>query len=456
MTAPHSQDVDSNIAPPPAVALLPWGNVLEDFIDKIAVSLESFCSEFTGSWMFGYAEALRRVGVRTVLICISSQTAVPRRLTHGPTAATICLLPAGRAYRVLRARTPNPYGRSVHEAFSGMAPLQRAVLWPALAVMKAGLLYSATPMKLVADELRRHRCSAILCQEYEYPRFDVSVLLGRLTCLPVFATFQGGNYQRCWIERHVRPRSMHACRGVIIPTTSEAERVQRRYGISPRKIARIFNPVDADLWTRVERRKCRELLNLPLDVQVAVWHGRISIRQKGLDLLLDAWDQLCRERPDRELRLLLIGSGKDGADLQHRIATTTSRGVMWVNEFVHDRRRLRSYLCAADMYVFPSRHEGFPVAPLEAMACGLPIVASDVPGIRDILDSGEASGGIIVPRESTTQLAHAMGRILDDREFGRTLGNRARRRVENDFALQAVGRQLGQFLLGDAFEERSR
>jgi starch synthase len=453
MNAPRNQDVYSTITPEPAVALLPWGNVLEDFIDKIGVSLESFCSEFTGSWMFGYAEALRRVGVRTVLICISSQTDVPRRFTHGPTGATICLLPAGRTYRFLRARIPNPYGRSVHEAFRGMSPVQRAVLWPALAVMKAGVLYSATPMKLVADEVRRHACSAILCQEYEYPRFDIIVLLGRMTRLPVFATFQGGNYQRCWIERHVRPRSLHACRGVIIGTRSEAERVQSRYGISPNKIARIFNPVDADLWTHVEREKCRELLDVPSNVQVVVWHGRISIRQKGLDVLLDAWERICRERPDRELRLLLIGMGKDGADLQHRIATTTARGVMWVNEFVHDRGRLRSYLSAADMYVFPSRHEGFPVAPLEAMACGLPIVASDAPGIRDILDYGEASGGIIVPSENATELANAMGRILDDPKFSRTLGKRARRRVENDFALPAVGRQLRQFLFGH--EERS-
>src|SRR3989442_13698759 len=54
----------------PTVALLPWGNVLEDFIDTIGVSLETFCNEFTGSYMFGYVDALRRAGVLTVLICI--------------------------------------------------------------------------------------------------------------------------------------------------------------------------------------------------------------------------------------------------------------------------------------------------------------------------------------------------------------------------------------------------
>jgi starch synthase len=89
------------------------------------------------------------------------------------------------------------------------------------------------------------------------------------------------------------------------------------------------------------------------------------------------------------------------------------------------------------------------------MACGLPIVATDAPGIRDILDSGEACGGIIVPCDNVTELAKAIGRMLDDREFSRTLGHRARRRVEDDFALAAVGRQLRCFLLREAFEERS-
>ena len=82
----------------PAIALLPWGNVLEDFLDTIGISLETFCNEFAGSWMFGYADALRQVGLRTVLICISSGVTVPSRVMHVPTGATICLLPRlGRA-----------------------------------------------------------------------------------------------------------------------------------------------------------------------------------------------------------------------------------------------------------------------------------------------------------------------------------------------------------------------
>jgi starch synthase len=120
--------------------------------------------------------------------------------------------------------------------------------------------------------------------------------------------------------------------------------------------------------------------------------------------------------------------------------------VLWVDQFVHDRAILRRYLSAADVYVFPSRHEGFPVAPLEAMACGLPVVAADATGVPDIFEGGEASGGLLVPRGDAAALAQALGRVLDDQTLGRELGARARRRVESCFSLESVGKHLRAFL----------
>ena len=87
------------------------------------------------------------------------------------------------------------------------------------------------------------------------------------------------------------------------------------------------------------------------------------------------------------------------------------------------------------------------MAPLEAMACGLPIVATDVEGIPDILDRGEASGGLVVPRNNAVELALALDRVLDDKAWSRELGKRARCRVEACFSLEAVGGQLRAFLL---------
>jgi starch synthase len=123
-----------------------------------------------------------------------------------------------------------------------------------------------------------------------------------------------------------------------------------------------------------------------------------------------------------------------------------------VDEYVRDRTAIQRYLSAADVYTLPSRHEGFPVAPIEAMASGLPVVAADAPGVPDILEGGEASGGIVVPRGDATALAEALGRLLDDEAWGHELGKRARYRVENYFSLEAIGKQLREFMFSETLK----
>ena len=427
----------------PTIALLHWGDLIEDFLDSIGISFEAFRDEMTGGWMFGYVDALRLAGVRTVLFCVSARATAPLRFTHMPTSITICVLPAPKIYRAVRRPMINPYGWTLEEVFGNVSGVRRRLF----TVLKDVAPYLATPLCLLARELRREGCDAILCQEYEYARFDTCVLLGQLMHLPVFATFQGGDWQMSRFERPLRPLALQACAGLIVATQTEAERVRVRYNVPPIKLARIFNPIDLTVWGAIDRREARATLGIPMDAQVVVCHGRIEIHRKGLDVLLDAWARICRDRPDRNLRLMLVGTGSDADELRQRIATMQLQGVLWIDKYVLDRAAIRRYLSAADIYTLASRHEGFPVAPIEAMACGLPVVATDAPGVPDILEGGEASGGLVVPRNDAAALALALGRVLDNEDWGRKMGEHARRRVEDSFSLEVVGKQLGDFLL---------
>jgi glycosyltransferase involved in cell wall biosynthesis len=418
------------------VALLPWGDVFEDWLDPLGVTLDSFRTQMTGSWIFGYVDALATADARTVVVCVTARVDAPMRTTHVPTGAALWFLPSTRTARAIRGAA------SRRISFPGAGPLARRL-------SQQGAPYLATPLRQLGRVLRSEGARVVLCQDYENPRFDVCVLLGRCLGLRVFGTFQSGAYSSRveWLARRL---AVASSAGLIIAARRERERVRRRYGVPPERLARIFNPIDVSLWRPVERAVARAELGIPLETRVAVWHGRLDVHRKGLDLLLDAWSRLADGSPQDESRLLLVGSGEGAEEIRRLIAAKHLDSVSLIDRWVHDRTELRRYLSAGDVYAFASRHEGLPVAVLEAMACGLPVVAADCQGVSDILEGGEAAGGLVVPREDATALARALARFLHDRELARRLGANARARAESSFSLEAVGEQLRAFMLDRA------
>jgi starch synthase len=414
----------------PTVALVAWGDRFEDFYGKLGITLDDFRDRPVGSWMFNYVEALRLAGVRTVLFYASAHVREPTRFRHRPTGTAVCVLPSPR----------------LHQKARGLQDRY----WPGSPAMRTVSSYLSTPLRPLARELRRERCAVVLCQDYDHPRFDICVPLGRVLGLPVFATFQGAKRTMGPVEYRLRRAALHACDGLIIGAGRERERVQARFGVPTAKVAHISNPVDVDRWRPVDRGRARARLGIPADVRVVSWHGRVELLRKGLDVLLEAWERVCDARPDAPLLLLLLGTGGDADALRRRLAGFPYDNIRWVDRYVHDRGQLVEFLSAADVYAFPSRHEGFAVAPLEAMACGLPVVAADAPGVSDLLEDGEGSGGIVVPRGDADALAGGLGGLLDDARRSRRLGALARQHVERRFSLGTIGAALRRFLLDEA------
>lgn len=433
---------------PLTVGLFPWGDLIEDFLDTIDISFEDFCRDMTGGWLFGYVEALKGEGIQTVIFCFSAQVDQPTYHSHKPTGATICVLPSTALHRWLRGLMINPYGWSVLDCFGPRAWWRR----PGFQLLKAIAPYVVHPLVLLGQEVKQAGCDLLLCQEYEYPRFDVCLGLGKRLGLPVYATFQGGDFQVSWLEQWIRPHTLGACAGLVVASHREIERLHQTYRLDRQPVAQIFNPLDLTSTQVPEgdnpgdlRRQVRAQLGIPQSAVVVVYHGRMELYRKGLDLLLEAWRQLSADDPPSPWWLLLVGTGSDASVLGDRIDALPKANVCWVNEYILDRPRLYRYLRAADLYTLPSRHEGFPVAPLEAMACGLPVVATDVPGIPEILGAGDTPGGIMVPRNDPQALAQSLRQLLEDPVKRRQLGIAARHTVEQSFSLAAVGQQLRVF-----------
>jgi len=399
------------------VALLtPGVGVIEDFLDSISLSLDDFCERLTGGWFFGYIDALRSVGWEPIIFLLSRNLETTTCLQHTPSGTPIFALPAGK--------TLHGVTRGMIDRYAGLVKLTSAL----------------------AHQLRRNGCTAILTHDYEYVRFDLCAFLGMILRIPVYATFQGASAHTRRLEHLIRPIALRAARGLIIGADGEAQRVIERYGICPEKIWRIPNPIDLDLWRPMDRDEARRALGLPSRARIVICHGRIEIDYKGLDVLLDAWECVCGSCVGADPVLLMIGSGPDDAILRQRLERPGLPSVKWIDRYELDRTLMRRYLSAADLYVLASRREGFPVAPLEAMACGLPIIATDIPAMVNILQQGTASGGLIVPREDPTALAEAIQSLLINRHLCCELGQNARRNVEDRFSIESVGRQLDQML----------
>lgn len=198
-------------------------------------------------------------------------------------------------------------------------------------------------------------------------------------------------------------------------------------GIAPDKIAVIPNGVDTRRYQRRgDRAATRAALGLsPEERAVAV--VATFKEQKGHRYLIEAAAHLRDDYP--QARYLLIGDGELRAALERQIAAA---GLQATFRLLGTRPDVPALLAAADLFVLPSLWEGLPMALIEAMAAGLPVVATDVSGTRGVMRDGET--GLLVPPGDATALAQAMAALLAEPERAAQMGAAARRRVELHFS----------------------
>jgi glycosyltransferase involved in cell wall biosynthesis len=137
----------------------------------------------------------------------------------------------------------------------------------------------------------------------------------------------------------------------------------------------------------------------------------------------------------RTYEALIVGDGPDRGAVEAEIERLGLEGRV---QLAGERSDVPELLAASDVFVLSSRSEGLPVSVLEAMAAQLPVVASRVGGLGELVVDGET--GLLVPPGDETALAEALGRLVDDRELRRKLGAAGRARAEDSFDLSAFRR----------------
>lgn len=211
-------------------------------------------------------------------------------------------------------------------------------------------------------------------------------------------------------------------------------------GVSGERLVYLPNAVSLPDQIPGRREAARKQLGVLPTEKIAVAVGRLS-PEKGLDILLAAYAR--QFGADRGVRLILVGDGPQRVELESIAGRLAIAERVVFAGFTAD---VASYYAAADLFVMPSHTEGFPMSLLEAMAWGLPVVASAVGGIPDIVQDG--MHGCLVPPGEEGQLAGAMGNLLNNRELADRLGRMARKTVAERFAAEQWARTLEKVYAG--------
>jgi len=230
----------------------------------------------------------------------------------------------------------------------------------------------------------------------------------------------------------------------IIAVSKQVRRALiREYFLPPEKIKVVYNGIEVSkLKVKSEKSKIerKEELGFSKKDRIVLYLGRLT-KEKGLDVLLEAFRKASRLPNYQTAKLLIVGDGPCFNDLNHRSRGLGLEGmVRFVGRVPH--KEVLKYYQAADVFVLPSiADEGLPMTVIEAMAVGLPIVASRIGGIPEAVADGKT--GLLVKPGDIEELETALVKLLADEDLRLRMGEKARQVAKAKFNQEAmVGKTL--------------
>jgi glycosyltransferase involved in cell wall biosynthesis len=218
-----------------------------------------------------------------------------------------------------------------------------------------------------------------------------------------------------------------------------------RMGFPKEKLWRLAKGVDTSRYAPPgDKGPIRRDLGLPENKPLVCFVGAVMVR-KGVDVLIDAWKRVTEQ--DSEAVLVVVGPDTFD-EAQTHLMEFVNQTKELVRETLEGRviftgmtDKVENYLKASDIFVFPSRAEGMPASPLEALSCGLPCVLARMEGITEqVIEDGKS--GIIVPQNDAGALTEALRSLLGNPERAAELGANARERALKLFSVERAAEHL--------------
>lgn len=212
-------------------------------------------------------------------------------------------------------------------------------------------------------------------------------------------------------------------------------------GFPEDKLGVIYNGIEVDKYTPLSKEKKEELkrsLDIPLNSIVISCVANLRI-VKGHIFLIDALSAL------RELNFSAIMIG-DGTLRDSLIEYSIKKGLNDKTKFLGQRFDIPELLSITDIFVLSSLSEGMPLSIMEAMASGLPVVATNVGGVSELVVDGET--GFFVPPRNPSLLAGKIKILIDNKSLRETMGIKGRARIKDNFTLEAMVKKTEELYKG--------
>jgi glycosyltransferase involved in cell wall biosynthesis len=263
-----------------------------------------------------------------------------------------------------------------------------------------------------AEAIRRSFPFDIVLASWVYPDGFAAARVASRFCCPLVINVLGSDINSLANLPALRPQiieALSAADRVLTVSKALKERVVE-LGIPETKVVVQHNGVDGERFAVCDRREARKRLGLPEACQLICTVGRLS-QEKGLDVLIAASAKLACKMKD--LRVAIVGGGPLEGALK-RLSSTLGLANQIVFAGARPNDEVPLWLSACDVFCLPSRSEGCPNVILEALASGRPVVASQVGGIPELLNT---ANGIMCPPDDPDALALALEHALLDQAW---------------------------------------
>jgi glycosyltransferase involved in cell wall biosynthesis len=278
---------------------------------------------------------------------------------------------------------------------------------PKIGVLFCGYTYFLAINKFLMA-LRKQFPFDLIISYWVYPDGFAAALCAKKFNVPLIIRPRGSDIN-VWIKhgilRRIIKKTLRKAQK-IIPVCNDLKQSIKTLGVKEEKISSVSLGVEHKKFFPMEKDACREKFNLEMNKKIVLFVGNF-IEVKGIDYFLKAIEILDNNGRD-DIIIQMLGSGKLKNKIESVIRNNGNLSINIQGEIAHNE--LPIWMNASDVFCLPSLSEGFPNVLMEALACGLPVVATNVGGIPEIINNENL--GILVPPRNEKALADAIEAAL--------------------------------------------